>query len=351
MVKVVQHIDVGAVGGMRIHRIEVASAESGFSVTLINLGATVTSLRLPDRHGTPEEVTLGHDDFQSYLLEPRAYLGATIGRVANRIAGGEFSLEGTVYRLAKNDRGLHCLHGGARGFDQVVWDVGRPEVVGRAVRLPFSYVSPHMEEGFPGRLSVEVVYTIGESSLEIEYRATTDRTTIVNLTNHIYWNLEGLGGGPRPFGRTCLDHILRVRADFYLPVDETLAPTGEIAPVARTALDLRSPRRIRDVVRLFGDIDHCCVVAGEGLRTMAELHEPRSGRWLSLTSDQPGLQVYTGNYLEGVPYRGGVARRYGAVCLEAQGFPDAVHHPHFPQVTLAAHDVYRRTITYLFGTL
>lgn len=350
MVKIAQHIDIGAIGDKMIHKIEVASARSGFSVTLINLGATVTSLRLPDRHGTVEEVTLGHDDFQGYLLEPRAYLGATIGRVANRIARGEFSLEGTVYRLARNDRGLHCLHGGTRGFDRVVWDLGRPEVIDRAVKLPFSYVSPHMEEGFPGTLSVEVVYTVGECSLEIEYRAASDRTTIVNLTNHIYWNLEGLGGGPRPFGRTCLDHILHVRADFYLPVDETLAPTGEIAPVTSTALDLRSPKRIRDVVGLFGDIDHCCVVIGDGLRTMAELHEPRSGRMLELASDQPGLQVYTGNFLEGVPYRDGVARRHGALCLEPQGFPDAIHHPQFPQVTLAAHEVYHRTVKYSFGT-
>ncbi len=347
--QIVECCDTGTWHGMTIKKITVVSSSSGFSVTLMSLGATITSVVLPDRSGILQEVTLGHDDFQGYFLLPRTYFGATIGRVANRIARGECILEGTTYRLAKNDRGIHCLHGGHRGFDQVVWDLEYArQLPGDEVMVTFSYRSEHMEEGFPGTLSVQVTYLIKELTIDIGYRATTDRTTIVNLTNHTYWNLEGLD---RLSVTTCLGHRVCIHADAYLPVDETLIPTGEIAPVGSSGLDVRTPKGIGEVIARCGDIDLCYVPAPTGaLRPVAEVYAPGSGRVMTVTTDQPGLQWYTGNFLEGVPYRGGVACKHLAFCLEAQGFPDAIHHPHFPQYILTPDTAYLRRIVYSFAS-
>ena len=339
MLRIAERVCLGTINGKAIERVTVTSSLSGFAVSLVTLGATLTSVKVADRRGCPSEITLGHDSVEAYIRSS-AYLGVTIGRVANRIAGGEFSLDGERYELAKNDRGLNCLHGGTKGFDRAVWDLQKLDISCEEIAVPFAYVSPHMEQGFPGTVSVKVIYTIRDNRVRIDYRATTDRPTLLNLTNHAYWNLEGVDGTD---GKSCMDHMLHIQADAYLPVDPTLVPTGEIASVSGRPIDFRRTALIRDAVTGFGDIDHCFVLNGTGLRPVAELYAPQSGRCMTLETDQAGLQCYTGNFLEGVPYRTGIAGKHQALCLETQAFPDAVHKPSFPSIVLRPGEEYCRT--------
>jgi aldose 1-epimerase len=319
----------------------------GLEARVMTYGATLVSLKLPDRQGALADVNLGFDELAGYL-GPEPYFGCVVGRYANRIAKGTFSLDGVTYHLAKNNNG-NSLHGGLRGFDKVVWKA-EPVREDPAVGVKLSYLSPDLEEGYPGNLSVTVVYTLTDADeLKISYEATTDKATPVNLTNHAYWNLAGQGRGD------ILGHELEIEADDYTAVDSpvNLIPTGEILPVKGTPLDFTSPRRIGErIAEVEGGYDHNFVLRSGGgtMALAARVYEPQSGRILEISTDQPGLQFYSGNFLDGsVKGKGGVAYgRHFGLCLETQHFPDSPNHPNFPSTILEPGQTFKTTTVFKF---
>jgi aldose 1-epimerase len=345
----VEKVPFGRAGGRAVDLYTLTNA-GGMVAKVTTYGATLTELYAPDRSGKMGDVVLGFDNLDGYLgKEP--FFGATVGRVGNRIAKGRFTLDGKAYQLAVND-GPNHLHGGVRGFDKVVWDAKAvPGVGGPAVM--FSYLSKDGEEGYPGNCSVTVVYTLTDAGeLRLDYTVTTDRDTPVNVTNHSYFNLGGAENGD------ILDHELTIHADRFTPVDATLIPTGELRPVAGTPMDFRRPTPIGARIGEVGGnpvgYDHNYVVNGSGgkLAPVATVFEPRSGRVMEVSSTEPGVQFYTGNFLDGtITGKKGVAyRQHWALCLETQHFPDSVNHPNFPSYVLKAGATYRSTTTYRFDT-
>ena len=294
---------------------------------VLDYGATLVALEAPDRTGAFGDVLLGFDDPARYA-GPHPHFGGIVGRYANRIAGGRFALDGEEYRLACND-GRHHLHGGRVGFDRVRWQA---EADGSRVTL--RYRSPDGEEGYPGELQVDVTYALEGNCLQIDYTARSDRATVVNLTNHAYFNLAGAG--------SIHGHSIRIAASGYVVVDEERIPTGEVAPVAGTPFDFNQPRRLSEP-----GFDHTWVLEGD-----IELSEPASGRVLRITTTQPGVQFYTGNLLDGsITGKGG--ERYGkhaGLCLEPQHFPDSPHHAHFPSTVLRPGAAYRQRTKYELST-
>ncbi len=324
----------------------------GLVATITDLGGHLTELHVPDRNGRTADVVLGHSALESYrdrAINP--YFGAIVGRYANRIAGGRFTLDGTPYTLDTNDGGNH-LHGGVRGFDQVVWDAepmpDDPE--GPALRLTCS--SPDGDQGYPGRLDTTVVYTLThDNALTIDYRATADAPTVVNLTNHSYFNLAGEASG-----ETVTGHVLELDADRYTVVDGTLIPTGEVAPVRGTPFDFTTPHPIGERLDEIDGPghDHNFVLDGEAgvLRRAARVHHPGSGRVLEIHTTQPGVQFYDGNLLDGsIVGKGGKAyvKHYG-FCLETQHFPDSPNRPDFPSTVLRPGDEYHEVTVLRFPT-
>lgn len=307
----------------------------GVEVSALAYGGIITSIRVPDRHGALADVVLGFADRERYRGD-HPHFGALIGRYANRIAFGRFSIGGTVYQLAANN-GRHHLHGGVRGFDRHEW-----EARDLGDRLVLHRISPDGEEGYPGRLDVEVSYQLtDDNELVIHYRATTDAPTIVNLTQHSYFNLRGEGDGH------IRDHIVWINAERYTPVDTELIPTGEIAGVEGTPFDFRGSRRIA------GPYDHNWVLNGAPgvLRHAAKVIEPESGRMLDVFTTEPGMQFYTGNFLDGslIGKSGRPYLRNGGFCLETQDFPDSPNHPDFPSTLLRPGETYRTQTIYRFG--
>ncbi len=325
----------------------------GHEVRAMTYGGVIVSLRVPDRHGRLDDVVLGHDDLAGYL-DRSPYFGAIIGRYGNRIARGRFALDGVTHQLATND-GAHHLHGGARGFDKVAWE-GSGFTHRRGVGVAFRHTSPHGDEHYPGALAAKVSYTLTDrGELAVEYRATADRPTPVNLTHHGYFNLAGAGGG------TVLGHELTVAADHFTPVGAGLIPTGAVAPVAGTPFDFRAPTPIGaridaadEQLRHAGGYDHNFVITrrdGEALAYAARLTEPSSGRTLDVYTTEPGLQFYSGNFLDG-SIRGKAGHVYphrGGLCLETQHFPDSPNHPHFPSTILRPGETYRSLTVFAFG--
>jgi aldose 1-epimerase len=306
----------------------ILATTRGITAELLTYGGILRSLTMPDRRGRTADVTLGFDDLESYATRS-PYFGALLGRCANRIAGGTFVIEGTRYRLACNN-GPNHLHGGLKGFDKAVWKA-RPFQKADVAGLALSYVSRDGEEGYPGNLRVEVTVSLSEGGeLAFQFSARTDRPTPVNLSQHSYWNLAGSG--------TILDHELELNCPFYLPVDPTLIPTGEVLAVAGTPMDFTRSKPVgRDIGKVPGGYDHCWAGAGaeHAFRHLATLHEPSGGRGLEVWTTLPGLQFYTGNFLDGVVGAGGaVYNRHSGLCLEAEYFPDAVNRPHFPDCLL-----------------
>ncbi len=334
-------------GGQPVDVFTLASAD-GLEVRAIGYGAIIVSLRVPDRAGRLDDVVLGHDGLEGYL-EASSYFGAVVGRYANRIGRGRFTLDGRTYELAVNDPPNH-LHGGRRGFDRVLWAAEAGE---RAVS--FRYRSADGEEGYPGTLEASVTYRLTDANaLCVDYRATTDAATHVNLTQHSYFNLAGAGRGD------VLGHELTIHADRFTPVDETMVPTGERAAVAGTPFDFREPASIgsrisqedAQLARGHG-YDHNFVIrhGGEGLVHAARLVEPASGRRMDIHTTEPGLQLYSGNKLDGtIRGKGGrvYARRSG-LSLETQHFPDSPHHPAFPSTVLRPGQEYRSTTVFTFA--
>ena len=333
------------------------SRQGAPTVAVSSYGAYIVSILARDNQGAVADVVLGYPDLAGYLGD-KASLGPIVGRYANRIAGGEFSLLGKRYTLARNN-GPNHLHGGLQGFSKKVWSPRvvsspRPGAEGAAVEL--TYVSPDGEEGYPGTLSVRVVYSLTfDGGLQIDYSATTDAETVLNLTNHAYFNLAGEGSGD------ILDHELQIEADAFTVVDETLIPTGEIRSVENTPLDFRQPTPIGSRVdaahpqlEAGGGYDNNFVVRGDPgvLRRVARVHEPGSGRVLEVLSTEPGVQLYTGNFLDG-SLVGKSGRAYGkrsGFCLETQHYPDSPNHPEFPRVTLGPGDEYTQTTVFRFET-
>lgn len=313
-------------------------------VEVIDYGAILVSLRTADRDGTVEEITLGFDSIEGYA-GTHPFFGATVGRFANRIAGGRFELEGKSYQLACNN-GPNHLHGGKVGFDKRMWQAF-PFSRGSAAGVRFSYVSPDGEENYPGTLKVSVTYTLSEDdSLELRYEATADRATPINITNHTYFNLKGAGKG------TIEDHLLTLHADSYLPVDANLIPTGELLPVEGTPFDFRQEKPIGRDLAAVGGYDHCFVVStrdrshqkaanGRPLRPVAQVYQEDTGRGLRLSATQPGVQLYTSNMLAPTRGRGGTTYgKHSAFCLETEAFPDSVNKPDFPSAILKPGEKY-----------
>ena len=329
------------------------SNENGMSVDIITYGGIITSWTAPNKAGDYENIALGHDSLQHYL-ENNSYFGALVGRYGNRIAKGQFTLDGNAYQLATNNEPNH-LHGGIKGFDKVVWTAETSQGP-EAVSLILSHVSQDMEEGYPGNLNTKVTYTLNNNDeLKVDYLAITDKKTIVNLTQHTYFNLSG------DFYKTNLDHEIMIAADAYLPVDETLIPTGEIRPVEGTPFDFTQAKAIgaeieaenTQITRGNG-YDHCWVLNNQGaMRKVASAYHPESGRLLEIFSDEPGIQLYTGNFLNGsLPMFGGEGTyqfRTG-FCLETQHYPDSPNQPDFPSVVLTPQEIYQTTTTFKFST-
>jgi aldose 1-epimerase len=325
----------------------------GIEARIMTYGAALVSLKTPDRGGKLQNILLGFDSLGPYVAGV-PYFGATVGRYANRIAGGRFALDGKSYQLPQNN-GPNSLHGGNRGFDKRVWTAHPMETrAGASLRL--TYVSADGEEGYPGELTAHVTYRLeDDDTLTIEYEARTTAATPINLANHAYFNLTG---DP---DRTILDHILQINADRFTPVNATLIPTGEIRAVADTPFDFRAPRSIGsrisikdEQLRLGGGYDHNWVVDSNGtgaLNLAAVLIDPSSGRSLEIRTTQPGLQFYSGNFLDGKPAGAGTVFKYRAgLCLETQHFPDSPNQPSFPSTILRPGQVYSQITALRFGT-
>jgi len=318
---------------------------NGVVLKMTNYGATTVSLEVPDRDGKMANITMGFDSLDGYLGK-HPYFGATVGRYCNRIAKGKFTLDGQEYTLATNN-GPNHLHGGNVGFNKVVWDA-EPFETETGVGVKFTYLSKDGEEGYPGSLNATAVYTLtNDDELVVEFTATTDKPTPVNLTNHNYWNLGGEGTG------TIRDHVLEIPADKYLPVDETLIPTGELADVAGTPLDFTKPEKIgARLDQIKADpvgYDHCYAFRGEigEMKLAARVIDPDSGRVMEIYTTQPGLQFYSGNFLDGSADSGGY-QQYDGFCLETQHFPDSPNQPTFPNTILKPGETYQHKTVHKF---
>ncbi len=339
--------DYGSMPDGRTVELYTLTNANGLKATLTNYGAILVSLEVPDRDGKLADVTLGYDSLEGWLSNT-SYFGSTVGRYGNRIAKGKFTLDGKTYTLATNN-GENHLHGGIKGFDKVLWDakpIKRPGAVG----TEFTYTSLDGEESYPGNLRATVTYLLtNKNELRIEFKATTDKPTIVNLVHHSYWNLTG---DPK---NTILDHDLMLVADQFLPVDETLIPTGELRPVADTPFDFTKLTRIgarinadNEQLKYGKGYDHCWVLRNQTgkVALAATLYDPSTGRAMDILTDQPGVQFYSGNFLDGtVKGKGGVPYQFRTgLCLETQHYPDSPNKPAFPSVVLRPGKTYHHTM-------
>ena len=324
--------------------------KNGIVAKVMTYGAIVTELHAPDRGGNKADIVLGFNNLDQYLAD-NPFFGAIAGRYANRIAKGKFTLDGKEYTLATNN-GPNHLHGGNVGFDKRVWD-GKPMETPDGPAVQLHYVSKDGEEGYPGDLDTTVTYTLtNDNALRIDYKATTDKPTVLNLTNHSYWNLAGEGSG------TILDEVLYLNSDRYTPVDATLIPTGEIKSVKGTPFDFTTPTRIGARIQQTGGdpigYDHNFVLNGrtDEVKLCAMVRDAKSGRVMTILTDQPGVQLYTANGLDGkiTGKSGGAYPKYGAFCLETQHYPDSVNHPEFPSVVLRPGQTYHTVTVHRFTT-
>jgi aldose 1-epimerase len=324
----------------------------GVEVQAMNYGGIILSIKVPDRKGQFADIVLGHETLEGYVPNP-PYIGAIVGRYANRIANGTFTLDGKTYTLPKND-GPNTLHGGTdKTFNKVVWD---GEALKGKSGVAFTYVSKDGDDGFPGNLKLKVTYTLtDDNELVIDYEATTDKTTVVNLSQHSYFNLAGEGTGD------ILNHEIMINADRFTPVDKNLIPTGELRPVKGTPLDFTTSTKVGariedtyDQMVLGHGYDHNWVInrKGDGLTLAARVYEPTSGRVMEVSTTQPGVQFYTGNFLDGTitGKQGHVYKRRFALCLETQHFPDSPNHPDFPSTTLKPGETFKSKTVFKFST-
>ncbi len=333
----------------------VLTNEQGMEATFTNYGQRLVSLMVPDRHGIFNDIVLGFSSLDDYMIGNGKYYGAVIGRYGNRIGGATFDLDGTSYTLAKNNGSNH-LHGGVKGFESVVWKVADHN----ENQITFQRISPDMEEGFPGNLDVRVTYTLTEdNALEIAYEAKTDKKTHLNLTNHSYFNLKGAGNGD------INDHLLQINADQFIAVDEDLIPTGKLLSVANTPFDFRKEKMVgvdvnstHEQIVLGKGYDHSFVLNGEptteeGFTFTAKVTEPVSGRVMEVFTDQPAVQLYGGNFMDGTGggKKGNTYLHRGALCLETQHYPDSPNRPEFPSTVLEPGQTFHSTTVYSFSVM
>jgi len=351
----VSRASFGKFDGHDVEAVTLSNAH-GMKVRIISYGAAIQSLIVPDRDGHLDDVVVGPATMEGYLTKPQ-FFGATVGRIANRIDKGRFTLDGKTYQAPVND-GAHSLHGGTKGFDKVLWEVVSAQG-GASATVTLRLVSPDGDQGYPGALTTIATYSLDEKNqLTIDYKATTDKPTVVNLSNHAYWNLAGEGSAEGAMG-----HLLTIPADHYSPTDATAIPTGEFRPVAGTVFDFRKATpvglRVRDAADqqiAFGrGYDHNWVVA-RGLavqpRLLARVEEPKSGRVMEVLSNQPGLQFYSGNFLDAttVGKAGKIYRMGDAIVLEPQMFPDTPNRPEFGSIRLEPGQTYHNRIIWRFST-
>lgn len=340
--------DAGSIEGRPVSIYTLRNG-NGVEARLTNFGATLISLKVPDRNGKPDDITLGYDDVKDYR-QGKSYFGATVGRYGNRIGHARFQLNGKTYNLAKND-GQNTLHGGNKGFNKVIWDATDASSKS-APAITFSYTSKDGEEGFPGNLKATVTYTLTtDNELRLDYTATTDKDTVQNLTHHSYFNLAG--------GGDILSHQVMLDADRFTPIDAGLIPTGELRSVEGTPFDFRKPTAIGarideadQQLTLAKGYDHNWVVNGAAgkLRLVARVTEPKSGRVMEVFTTEPGIQFYSGNFLNGEAGKRGAKYEYRhGFCLETQHFPDSPNQPTFPTTTLKSGQTYRTTTIYKFS--
>lgn len=329
--------------GHDVTRYSIATS-AGVVVRLIDWGATVTEVCVPDRDGNIENVNLGFDDLAGYIDNP-PYFGAIIGRFGNRIGNGTFSIDGETYHLTKNN-GPHHLHGGLKGFSHQLWQ-GTPFEESDKAGVVFELISPDGDEGYPGDLKVKVTYSFNEDcELRIDYEASvTGKPTVVNLTNHCYWNLNGAGNG------NVHEHQLKLSADKYLEVDEHTLPTGNLLDVTETAFDFTIPKTLGEHISDTGDgYDHCFVLneSNVDIPFAARISSPATGRVMEVLTTEPGIQLYTGNYLDGSPGTAGFGK-HEAFCLECQHFPGSPNKPNFPSTLLTPGETYRQSTIHRFS--
>jgi aldose 1-epimerase len=341
----VRRADFGTTKDGKAVEIYTLTNKHGLVARVMTYGATLTELRIPDKSGNADSIVLGFNDFAKYEAG-HPFFGSTTGRVANRIAKGKFSVDGKPYTVAVNN-GPNHLHGGPNGFDKQLWNA-QPIKSADGPSVKFTYLSPDGDQGFPGNLDTTVVYTLtNDDELKIDYTAKTDKPTIVNLTNHSYFNLAGEGSG------TVLDQVLMLNADRYTEFDSTQIPTGKILPVAGTPLDFRKPTPIGDHIEEAKGYDHNFVLNGlaKQMKLAARVVDPKSGRTMEIHTDQPGVQLYTANGLDGSikGLSGKPYPKYGAFCLETQHFPDSVNHPEFPTVILRPGETYHTVTVHKFS--
>jgi aldose 1-epimerase len=347
----VQQKAFGIQGGRPVNLYTLTNA-NGVEVDAMNYGGIIVSIRVPDRKGQIADIVLGHETLDGYIPNP-PYIGAVVGRYANRIANGTFTLDGKTYTLPKND-GPNTLHGGVdKTFNKVVWE-GEP-LKGKT-GVAFTYLSKDGDDGFPGNMKVKVTYTLTDNNeLVLDYEATTDKTTVLNLSQHSYFNLAGEGTGD------ILNHEIMINADRFTPVDKTLIPTGELRPVKGTPLDFTTSTRIGariddsyEQIVLGHGYDHNWVInrKGAGLTLAARVYEPTSGRVMEVSTTQPGVQFYSGNFLDGTVTgkHGHVYKRRFGLCLETQHFPDSPNHPDFPSTTLKPGETFKSETVFKFST-
>ena len=346
---IVEEIDFGKMPDGRVVKRYELRNRHGAIARVMTYGAILTELHVPDRQGNLTNVVHGFSSLRPYL-QGHPFFGAIAGRVANRIGKARFTLDGTEYRLANNNGSNH-LHGGLIGFDKVFWKAQPIRVDDHEVAVVFTYLSRDGEEGYPGNLDVRVTYTLTDKNeLRIDYVATTDKATPVNLTNHSYFNLAGSGD--------ILDHEMFIAADRYTPVDDELVPTGEIAPVKGTPLDFTKPERIGARIEQLqpkpGGYDHNFVLNSEGksLALAARVRDPKSGRVMEVLTTEPGMQLYTGNFLTGQVngLNGQPSQRHSGFCVETQHFPDAVNRPNFPSTIVRPGQAFKSTTVFRFTT-
>ncbi len=322
---------------------------SGMVVKIINYGAAVTHVMVPDKSGQMGDVVLGFDSLSGYLQAANPYFGCIVGRYANRIANARFTLEGKEYKLAANNNG-NSLHGGLKGFDKVTWTLKGKEINDEHSTLGFQYHSSDGEEGYPGNMEITVAYTLlPTNELKIDYIATTDKPTPVNLTNHCYFNLSA------GTDSTILEHGLMLKADKYTPVNDKLIPTGKIEDVKGTPMDFNTSKKIgNDIAQVSGGYDHNWVLtrSGHGTELIGSLYHAASGRLMEVFTSQPGIQFYSGNFLDGSlkNTKGGVKYiKHAGLCLETQHFPDSPNQPSFPNTILKPGETYNHTTIYKFS--
>ncbi|MEH7109028.1 aldose epimerase family protein [Bacillus sp. JJ1764] len=341
--------EVGQVNQKNVHSYTLLN-DNGIEIRCLDYGCHITKIFVPDRDGNKENIVLGYETLEDYVSD-NSFFGCVVGRVAGRIKGGTFEIDGKTYPLAKNENNNH-IHGGVKGFNRVVWDAD-PFDTEQEVGVRFSYLSPNGEEGYPGNINIKVTYTLNnKNELNIHYSATSDEKTVLNMTNHSYFNLSG------NVKRDICDHTLTVKSDQYLPLNEELLPTGELASVNGTPFDFTSEKFIRTGM----EADHPQnILAGKGYDHPFVLHthhneeiilkDQESGRFLTIETDEPAVVIYSGNQISsegkilGVP-----SRKYLGICFETQGLPDAIHHPHFPQWIIERNQEYHSSTTYRFGT-